>query len=248
MKWLKRSLRYLPDEFWEGAWRDYRANLELVGPKLPPDLVRLTSEFSLHDAKVDRIELNGDCDTHLTLVTVIDPDEFFELRLTYSDAFPWGADLSTIREWLTDSRTVIDRDEVDYENGHAQHRLLLWPEGEFYLSFADLKLESKSVAAERYQLHAPASSIAFAEPVSPSPLLEQYTTARLLVNRYANEGVRAGDVGWVVEIYGPGADASIYAPCWGYELEFMDRTGHTIALFGVRGHEVESAEPAERPT
>ncbi len=154
MKWLKRSLRYLPDEFWDAAWRDYWANLELVRAKLPPALLRLTTEFSLHDAKVDRIELTGACDTDLTLVTVIDPDKFFELRLTYRNGFPWGANLSTIREWLMDSRTVIDRDEVDYENGHSQHRLLLWPEGEIYLSFADLKLESRSVSVERYQPHA----------------------------------------------------------------------------------------------
>lgn len=141
-----------------------------------------------------------------------------------------------------DSRTVVDRDGVDYEHGWCLHRFFLWPEGEFYLSFTDLKLESTAVPADRYQPHAVASSVTFAEPPRPSPLLEHYSKARLKTDRYLSDGVLTGDVGWIVEIYGPGQEASAYAPCWGYELEFMNSAGRTRALLGVRSDEVEPEE------
>jgi hypothetical protein len=106
----------------------------------------------------------------------------------------------------------------------------------------DLQLESTAVPADRYQPHAGASSVTFAEPPRLLPLLEQYSKARFKTDRYLSDGVRTGDVGWIVEIYGPGQDANIYAPCWGYEMEFMTSTGQTTALLGVRSHEVEPEE------
>jgi len=91
MKWLKRSLRYLPDDFWEAARCEYRANLELVKPRLPASVMRLATEVSLHDAKVERLRLTAACNTQLTLIAGDSDRGYIELRMGYEDALPWGA-------------------------------------------------------------------------------------------------------------------------------------------------------------
>src|ERR1051326_5128157 len=80
MKWLKRSLRYLPDDFWEAARCEYRANLELVKPRLPASVMRLATEVSLHDAKVERLRLTAACNTQLTLIAGDSDRGYIELR------------------------------------------------------------------------------------------------------------------------------------------------------------------------
>jgi hypothetical protein len=55
-----------------------------------------------------------------------------------------------------------------------------------------------------------------------------YSRVKLLTDKYINEGVSSGSVGYVIEVYDNG-----------YELEFSDKNGVTIALFSVAPDEIE---------
>lgn len=61
--------------------------------------------------------------------------------------------------------------------------------------------------------------------------LDNYTRVRLLTNRYQNEGVYHGTIGYIIEMYEHE-----------YEIEFSDSQGITIAQVVVQHHEVTSAE------
>jgi hypothetical protein len=54
---------------------------------------------------------------------------------------------------------------------------------------------------------------------------ENYSRVVLLTNRYEDEGVKTGDIGYIIEVYDDGK----------YEIEISDRkTGITIAQIVVR--------------
>ena len=66
--------------------------------------------------------------------------------------------------------------------------------------------------------------------------LESLSLVRLLTDRYRTEGVAAGTVGVVLDVY-DGA----------YEVEFSREDGTTIAWFAVRQDEVEPYRSTEAP-
>lgn len=59
--------------------------------------------------------------------------------------------------------------------------------------------------------------------------IPNYSKVKLLTNNYISEGVSAGAIGYVIEVYDDK----------GYEVEFSDKNGETIALFSVKPNEVE---------
>ena len=60
--------------------------------------------------------------------------------------------------------------------------------------------------------------------------MKQYAMVRLLTNKYLNEGVKYGDLGYAIEIYDGGH----------IEVEFSDSsTGITIAQIVVNPEEIE---------
>jgi hypothetical protein len=61
--------------------------------------------------------------------------------------------------------------------------------------------------------------------------IPNYSAIKLLTDKYVSEGVSKGAIGYVIEVY---AD--------GYEVEFSDDSGITIALFSVKENEIEAAE------
>lgn len=62
--------------------------------------------------------------------------------------------------------------------------------------------------------------------------IANYTRVQLRTNRFQNEGVSSGAIGYVIEVYGEDA----------YEVEFSDGDGVTIAQVVVRAEEIEAAE------
>jgi len=59
-------------------------------------------------------------------------------------------------------------------------------------------------------------------------MLKNYSRVRLLTDRYREEGVAAGAIGYVIEVY-PGGN---------YEVEFSDENGITIAQIVAREDEL----------
>ncbi len=72
--------------------------------------------------------------------------------------------------------------------------------------------------------------------MSHKMVLSNYSRVRLLTNHYIDEGVKAGDSGFIIEIY----NADTRNP--GYEVEFSRNDGTTIAMIVLRQEEIELAE------
>ena len=64
----------------------------------------------------------------------------------------------------------------------------------------------------------------------------------ILTRDVPEEGLRAGDVGTVVERH-----AAVDASAEGYSLEFFDMTGNTVAVATLPASAVRLPTPADRP-
>jgi hypothetical protein len=65
-------------------------------------------------------------------------------------------------------------------------------------------------------------------------MFKKYTRVRLLSDRFRQDGARAGDIGYIIEVY-PGSE---------YEVEFSGEGGVTAAQIVVKGEELaEDPEP-----
>jgi hypothetical protein len=63
-------------------------------------------------------------------------------------------------------------------------------------------------------------------------VFQQYCRVKLLTDRFASEGVKSGDVGFVIEVYENGD----------YEVEFSDAGGATTAQIVANETDLASAE------
>jgi hypothetical protein len=92
---------------------------------------------------------------------------------------------------------------------------------------------------EMYYGHALAIAHAIADDLgapapemnSERPKFKQFEAVRLLVPR-PDLGLAAGAHGVVVDVY--------VLPCVGYEVEFLDSTGHTLAIASMMPHDLTS--------
>ncbi|MEA2646576.1 MAG: hypothetical protein QOE92_1659 [Chloroflexota bacterium] len=72
-------------------------------------------------------------------------------------------------------------------------------------------------------------------------MIKQFDRVRLVTSRYEGDGVPIGTIAFVVEIYGPGPNATISHPKTGYELDFP--LGSPVrGTIGVAANEVELAD------
>ena len=61
--------------------------------------------------------------------------------------------------------------------------------------------------------------------------IPQYSKVRITTDRFADEGVPAGTIGWIIEIHDDSDGPA-------YEVEVMDDGGHTVALVVPRRGEL----------
>jgi hypothetical protein len=61
--------------------------------------------------------------------------------------------------------------------------------------------------------------------------LKLFDRVRVTTDRYAADGARLGDVGYIVEVYDDGA----------FEVEISATDGSTVAIFAAQPDEVEAA-------
>ncbi len=61
--------------------------------------------------------------------------------------------------------------------------------------------------------------------------IQNYSEIKLLNDKYIEEGVSKNQIGYVIEVYDDG-----------YEVEFSDENGNTIALFSVKEEDIEKTE------
>jgi len=66
---------------------------------------------------------------------------------------------------------------------------------------------------------------------------ENYSRIRVKTDRLGHEGIRSGDIGYIIEVYEDG----------NYEVEFSDENGVTILLTVLAEYEFELADEMHDP-
>ena len=147
MKWFTRSWAAgdLDDEEFDRRRSDYRQHLMLIAADLDSGAEQLVSSVNLHDAKVKEFEAR-DARSFRLRVVAGDLQQGYEwLTLIYEDADLVEAtedELGTSR--LTGGDVELLYDEIDVSaDGRYEHRMLLWPEGEFGVRFRSVLLDRK---------------------------------------------------------------------------------------------------------
>lgn len=142
MKWLTREWASgeLDDDEWDEHWKEYLAHNDEMLPRLSNGAERLIQEINLHDAQIHAFEHRPD---NVLVIRALIGDlqvgyQFIELTFLDSQVrLEPGSTLESLR--LLDDQTEIIYDEVDVEaDGRFVHRVLLWPQGEYEVVFANL--------------------------------------------------------------------------------------------------------------
>jgi hypothetical protein len=143
MKWFDRDYVTggLDDVEWERRRADYADHLNTIGSDLGDGADELIASVNLHDAQVQEWA----CADGVFKLRVLAGDlqrgyEF--VTLLYEDAELHGATAGDLARWrVTEPGVDFIEDEVDIRpDGRYEHRLLLWPEGEFAVTFRALRL------------------------------------------------------------------------------------------------------------
>jgi len=66
-------------------------------------------------------------------------------------------------------------------------------------------------------------------------MITNYSRVKLLTDKFQSEGVKSGDIGYVIEVYGD----------HNYEVEFSNDHGITIAQIVAHENELEVNEPTQ---
>jgi hypothetical protein len=146
MKWFDRNYvtGSLDDEDWERRRAEYSRHLERVAADLGDGAEELIASMNLHDAQVQEWAW---ADRVFTLrVLAGDIQRGYEvMTLRYEDAELHGATDDDLARWrLTEPGVELVEDEVDLSPGErCEHRLLVWPDGEFAIRFGALRITSE---------------------------------------------------------------------------------------------------------
>ena len=152
MKWFSHDwhMGRLSDAQAEAVLRDYAAHELQLRAQAPPGVLDLM-DLSLHDGQVHSAVLGGSEFTWRLLVGDLQRGYEFA-TLTYFDAEVVGGadDLAALD--LSPEAGELLYDELDLAaDGRFIHRVLVWPEGEVWIRFADVRVERTPAApSDRY--------------------------------------------------------------------------------------------------
>lgn len=150
MKWLTRewATGQLDDHDYEERWRAQQSHRVAILPRLSHGAEKLVKDVNLHDAQIHSFEYRPG---ELLVVRALIGDlqvgyEFIEL--SYIDAelgLEAGTTIDSLR--LFDTETEILYDEVDVDDsGRFLHNVLLWPRGDYEVSFTALREHRQSAS------------------------------------------------------------------------------------------------------
>lgn len=142
----------LDDEAFDQAVPAYWRHIDAIADRLPPEVLHLAREVSLHDsmfisADLDRragsIELKLRCGDRQI--------GYFNELITYSGATLVSSGPADPAAIINNPETEVLYDEIDLGNrGQFVHRLLCWPQGELTLWFTSLTLSRHAVSSRAF--------------------------------------------------------------------------------------------------
>ncbi|UOE25502.1 hypothetical protein [Agromyces soli] len=142
MNWLTRAWATggLDDEEWEAHLRAYRRHCAEVRPRLSGGAELLLDGINLHDAQIHSFEHGTDGSLAMRALIGDLQVGYSFIELTFVDAevrLEAGRDGEELS--LTGPGVEIHYDEIDVQpDGRFVHRVLLWPDGEYEVTFSAL--------------------------------------------------------------------------------------------------------------
>jgi hypothetical protein len=147
MKWFTRQWHSggLSDDEVQARRAGYWSHVDVVRSRLPDALQLFAGQpdeigrASLHDGRVEWWALDGARSFTLQVICGWVQIGYRRLVIQYRGHVElFGASESDIAGWLDDAETELLYDEVDIAaDNRFEHRLLLWPRGEFGVRFED---------------------------------------------------------------------------------------------------------------
>jgi hypothetical protein len=137
--WANHELSDAEDD---QARQAYERRIAEIAPRLPPAMLRLLREVSLHDAIIERVVWRpAKQELKLDLVGVSDLTGYFLVQLTYGGAQLGKQHIAALKRAALSRETELLYDEVDIiDDGRLCHRILFWPNEEVTLDFSQLEL------------------------------------------------------------------------------------------------------------
>lgn len=105
----------------------------------------LVEDVNLHDAQPREWHLEHGA-VVLTFLAGDLQRGYESVRLSYREAQLEGATPSEVARWLGSQGTEVWYDEVDLAGDSLPAQLLLWPEGEFSITFSALQVDRRPVS------------------------------------------------------------------------------------------------------
>jgi hypothetical protein len=134
------------DELVEQVKRDYLQRLDVLRPEMPPSVLALATETTLHDALIDRLTWHSR--TRRLDIVLIGPTpggEPAKVALSFRGVQMRDENVHLLGERVRDRRTRVLYDEVDRaDDGIWVHRMLLCPFGESRVWFSELEISITS--------------------------------------------------------------------------------------------------------
>ena len=141
MRWFTRAWHEGEAEVDLASYREHLAALE----QSLPEEVACMAQVDLHDGLFVETSLERPMRFRIFCGNL--QIGYREVTLDYEDAHVAGTGRAQVEEWLSDPATEILYDKIDVVDEEIEHRLLLWPAGEFAVRFRGLALAEEAADA-----------------------------------------------------------------------------------------------------
>lgn len=145
----------LPDDEADKARDAYWAHLASIEDRLPPEMLRLTREVTLHDGVIEQIAWNAK--EQLLEATLICDDRangLARVELRYFGAQLGRERIAALRRAALSRETELLYDELDVgDDGLLCHRILFSPNEEVTLDFERIEVQIEPCADARVLLY-----------------------------------------------------------------------------------------------
>ncbi|WP_242394270.1 DUF4085 family protein [Anaeromyxobacter oryzisoli] len=144
----------LSDDVSDQAKEAYHARVAEITPRLPPAMVRLVHEISVHDGIIEQVIWNSHLNRlQLTIVCTDAYQNYIQAQLTYSGAMLGSSRIESLQRAALSRETELLYDEVDIDDDSVfSHRLLFDPCEEVTIDFKKLELVVSPRADQRVHL------------------------------------------------------------------------------------------------
>jgi hypothetical protein len=144
----------LSDEEDQAVRDAYDARLAKIAERLPPAMLRLAREVSLHDGLIESIFWSPKKKLLKLDLVCGDLQRGYSLvELSYGEALLGGQRLAALKRAALSRETELLYDEVDIgEDGLLCHRILFWPNEEVTLDFSQFEMSISPRPDRRVEL------------------------------------------------------------------------------------------------